>query len=165
MRTLGWMGALVRLFGARGFLLKVRVRAYSPKFWWACRALHAFLLCVRTLFWRGRVPASCRCLQRDKLRRWSWSWKLYGNGPGRGRSSRNKQHLGMMDNPEYASLAVKKLSSYLQSGYVLGKNLVISMESSENPLNQKDVKKIVKEIFWHWLLVLNFVIYGHGKIV
>ncbi len=59
------------------------------------------------------------------------------------------EHLGMMDNPEYASLAVKKLSSYLQSGYVLGKNLVISMESSENPLNQKDVKKIVKEIFWH----------------
>lgn len=59
------------------------------------------------------------------------------------------EHLGMMDNPEYASLAVKKLSSYLQSGYVLGKNLVISMESSEKPLSQNDVKKIVKEIFWH----------------
>jgi len=57
------------------------------------------------------------------------------------------EHLGMMDNPEYASLAVKKLSSYLQSGYVSGKNLIISMESSEKPLCQNDVKKIVKEIF------------------
>ena len=59
------------------------------------------------------------------------------------------EHLGMMDNPEYASLAVKKLSSYLQSGYVPGKNLIISMESSEKPLSQNDVKKIVKEIFLH----------------
>ena len=59
------------------------------------------------------------------------------------------EHLGMMDNPEYASLAVKKLSSYLQSGYVLGRNLVVSMESSEKPLSQNDVKKIVKEIFFH----------------
>lgn len=59
------------------------------------------------------------------------------------------EHLGMMDYPEYASLAVKKLSSYLQSGYVPGKNLIISMESSEKPLCQNDVKKIVKEIFLH----------------
>ena len=59
------------------------------------------------------------------------------------------EHLGMMDNPEYASLAVKKLSSYLQSGYVPGKNLIISMEGSEKPLSQNDVKKIVKEIFLH----------------
>ena len=59
------------------------------------------------------------------------------------------EHLGMMDNPEYASIAVKKLSSYLQCGYVLGKNLIITMESSENPLNQNDVKRIVKEMFLH----------------
>lgn len=59
------------------------------------------------------------------------------------------EHLGMMDNSEYASLAVKKISAYLQSGYVLGKNLIISMESSEKPLCQNDVKKIVKEIFFY----------------
>lgn len=29
------------------------------------------------------------------------------------------------------------------------KNPIISMESSEKPLSQNDVKKIVKEIFFH----------------
>ena len=53
----------------------------------------------------------------------------------------------MMDNPEYASLAVKKLSSYLKSGYVFGKNLIISMESSEKPLNQTEVRLIIQGVF------------------
>ena len=57
------------------------------------------------------------------------------------------EHLGMMDNPEYASLAVKKLSSYLKSGYVFGKNLIISMESSEKPLNQTEVRLIIQGVF------------------
>lgn len=57
------------------------------------------------------------------------------------------EHLGMMDDPEYASLAVKKLSSYLQSGYVLGKNLIISMESSEKPLSQTEVRLITQGLF------------------
>ena len=57
------------------------------------------------------------------------------------------EHLGMMDNPEYASLAVKKISSYLQNGYVFGKNLIISMESSEKPLNQTEVRLIIQGVF------------------
>ena len=57
------------------------------------------------------------------------------------------EHLGMMDNPEYASLAVKKLSSYLQSGYVPGKNLIISIESSEKPLSQTEVRLIIQGVF------------------
>lgn len=57
------------------------------------------------------------------------------------------EHLGMMDNPVYASLAVKKLSSYLQCGYVPGKNLIISMESSEKPLSQTEVRLIIQGVF------------------
>lgn len=57
------------------------------------------------------------------------------------------EHLGMMDNPEYASMAVKKFSSYLKNGFVLGVNLIVSMECSEKPLNQTEVRKIIQGIF------------------
>ena len=57
------------------------------------------------------------------------------------------EHLGMMDNPEYASMAVKKISSYLKNGFVLGVNLIVSMECSDKPLNQTEVRKIIQGIF------------------
>ena len=57
------------------------------------------------------------------------------------------EHLGMMDNPEYASMAVKKISSYLKNGFVLGVNLIVSMECSEKPLNHTEVRKIIQGIF------------------
>ena len=57
------------------------------------------------------------------------------------------EHLGMMDNPEYASMAVKKFSSYLKNGFVLGVNLIVSMECSDKPLNQTEVRKIIQGIF------------------
>ena len=57
------------------------------------------------------------------------------------------EHLGMMDNSEYASTAVKKISFYVKNGFVLGVNLIVSMEDSEKPLNQTEVKKMIQGVF------------------
>lgn len=53
------------------------------------------------------------------------------------------EHLGMMDNPDYVQKAVLKLNEYQNAGYVLGKNLIITMESIESPLNVKTVRQMI----------------------
>lgn len=54
------------------------------------------------------------------------------------------EHFGMMDNPEYAENAVLKIGTYNQHGYVLGKNLLVTMETYHQPLNIKIVKNLIK---------------------
>ena len=55
------------------------------------------------------------------------------------------EHFGMMDNPDYAEQAVGKLSLYAHNGFYLGKNLIITTETSKQPLSTKLVEKITKE--------------------
>ncbi|MBQ0050785.1 MAG: hypothetical protein KBT11_01830 [Treponema sp.] len=57
------------------------------------------------------------------------------------------EHLGMMDSPEYAAAAVKKVNHYLLSGYIPGRNMILSMEGSGSPLSTKIVSKIIEECF------------------
>ncbi len=44
------------------------------------------------------------------------------------------EHFGMMDNPDYAEKNMKKLDLYEKNGYILGKNLIITHETSKSPL-------------------------------
>lgn len=55
------------------------------------------------------------------------------------------EHLGMMDDSEYAQNAAEKISIYNQNGYFLGKNLLITMETQTHPLNQKEIENIIEE--------------------
>ncbi|MBQ9387468.1 MAG: hypothetical protein IJU01_02275 [Lachnospiraceae bacterium] len=57
------------------------------------------------------------------------------------------EFFGMMDNPEYANSAVRKLNTYEKSGYFPGKNLITLFETSMYPLNQKILEAIVDEYF------------------
>lgn len=57
------------------------------------------------------------------------------------------EFFGMMDNPEYANNAVRKINTYEKSGYFPGKNLIILFETSMYPLNQKILEAIVDEYF------------------
>ena len=55
------------------------------------------------------------------------------------------EHFGMMDNSDYAEQTVGKLSLYAQNGFYIGKNLIITTETSKQPLSTKLVEKIIKE--------------------
>lgn len=57
------------------------------------------------------------------------------------------EHLGMIDDEEYLAGAIQKIRSYENSGYFLGKHLIITAESSDTPLNIRLVEKKIKEIY------------------
>ena len=50
-----------------------------------------------------------------------------------------------MDNPDYADLTVKKLKVFNENKIFLGKNLIITMESSATPLNSRQVENLINE--------------------
>lgn len=54
------------------------------------------------------------------------------------------EHFGRMDDPEYAKRVVRKLRTFRRNGFILGKNLLITMESDGLPLDRKDVESLVK---------------------
>lgn len=55
------------------------------------------------------------------------------------------EHFGMLDDSEYATRAVEKIRSYEQSGYSIGKNFIITMETQANPINSKQIEHLVKQ--------------------
>ena len=54
------------------------------------------------------------------------------------------EHFGMMDDPDYAERATEKLGLYAENGFFPGKNLIITMETSENPLSSKLLKSVIQ---------------------
>ena len=54
------------------------------------------------------------------------------------------EHLGMMDNPEYADKALKKIELYERNGIICGKNLIITHETSQRPLDMRIVESKIK---------------------
>lgn len=57
------------------------------------------------------------------------------------------EHLGIMDNDEYAENAVAKINIYQKNGFYLGKNLILSMETKNNPLSSKMVAGLIENYF------------------
>lgn len=55
------------------------------------------------------------------------------------------EHFGMMDKPEYAIAAVKKIAKYRELGYEYGKNLLYSFETGADGLNVNDLNRIILE--------------------
>ena len=53
------------------------------------------------------------------------------------------EHLGMMDETEYLKNALHKISVYEKHGFFPGKNLILSFESSENPLKTEDLEALI----------------------
>ena len=54
------------------------------------------------------------------------------------------EHCGKMDNPEYSGDLVKRLALYAQKNIICGKNLILTMETLEHPLNTRDVEKVIE---------------------
>lgn len=55
------------------------------------------------------------------------------------------EHLGLIEKDEYATNNFEKLMDYEECGLIVGKNLIISMETMERPLEIKAVAGKVKE--------------------
>ncbi len=53
------------------------------------------------------------------------------------------EHFGMMDNSEYAEKAVHKISEYMKNGMFPGRDLIISFETRNFPMNTKDMQGMI----------------------
>ena len=57
------------------------------------------------------------------------------------------EHLGMMDEEEYLNHNLYKIEEYRKNGIYLGKNLILTFESSSCPLNIGSIRKSMRELF------------------
>lgn len=56
------------------------------------------------------------------------------------------EHFGMMDNQGYQQSASKKIANYLAEDLVIGKNLIITSETSKNPIDLSVVEEFVAKL-------------------
>lgn len=54
------------------------------------------------------------------------------------------EHFGKMDNTEYLNKTLYKLESYARHGIVSGKNLIITYESMDHPINMEYVNQLIQ---------------------
>lgn len=55
------------------------------------------------------------------------------------------EHEGMMDNPEYARSAVKKIHSYQANGIYLGESLILTFETEKTILSTKEMEELIQQ--------------------
>lgn len=53
------------------------------------------------------------------------------------------EHCGKMDDPDYSQKLVNRLAIYAQKDIIVGKNLILTMETQKQPLNIKVVEKMI----------------------
>lgn len=54
------------------------------------------------------------------------------------------EHFGRMDDPDYAGGAIRKIAAYQKNGYFPGENLILSWETSDQPINGKLIKELIQ---------------------
>lgn len=54
------------------------------------------------------------------------------------------EHEGMMDKPEYARSAVRKIEQYMKNGIYPGERLILTFETEQSLLNQKILESLVE---------------------
>ena len=54
------------------------------------------------------------------------------------------EHFGMMDTPEYAAAAVRKIKRYEKSGYFIGENMLATWELSDAPLGTAELERMIR---------------------
>ena len=57
------------------------------------------------------------------------------------------EHLGMLDKPGYFKDNMHKLELYRQSGIYVGKNLILTHETEDRPLNMNILRENTRELF------------------
>lgn len=57
------------------------------------------------------------------------------------------EHRGMMDDSDYALHSVKRLKDYSKNNVIIGDNLIITEETSLQPLGTDEIERIIKTYF------------------
>ncbi len=57
------------------------------------------------------------------------------------------EHLGLLDDETYRKSNIAKIDEYRAGGIYLGKNLLITYETEDSPLDIRGIKRMLKEIF------------------
>ena len=55
------------------------------------------------------------------------------------------EHFGMMDDKDYCEKTIKKIEGFQKNGIFPGKNLIMTYETREHPLNIKVVENLIEE--------------------
>lgn len=56
------------------------------------------------------------------------------------------EHFGMMDDEEYVQRFVRKMRLYSQNGYCIGKNLIATYETQEEPLGLEEINRLIESL-------------------
>ncbi len=56
------------------------------------------------------------------------------------------EHFGMMDDPGYVEANIAKLYAYLENGYVMGKNFILTTETRLHPFDPNDMDIIIDQL-------------------
>ncbi len=56
------------------------------------------------------------------------------------------EHFGMMDDAEYCKKAISKIEEYERNGIYIGKNLIVTFETSKQTLNTMVLEKMVQDV-------------------
>jgi hypothetical protein len=105
-----------------------------------------------------RVRSKSEKILADRFYRmnipYRYEYPLYLNGNGtfhpdfmllnkRTRKEYYWEHCGMMDNPNYCSDMVSRMGIYAKNGIIQGKQLIVTYETLETPLNQKMIDEYI----------------------
>lgn len=94
------------------------------------------------------------CLCREKLSfQYEMTWKFNGYSvePDFTVLSRKSsqliiwEHLGLLSSPDYVQRTQWKLRLYLNAGFILGDNLILSTDTEENGIDTSEIRRIITE--------------------
>ena len=57
------------------------------------------------------------------------------------------EHFGLLDDSGYRRENLQKIGEYIQNGIILGKNLIFTFEAQGSPLNLKNIRRMLSELF------------------
>ena len=57
------------------------------------------------------------------------------------------EHFGRLDDPDYVAHMAYKLKIYLNAGFIPGKNLIITLETLQDPLDSSTIKTLIEKNF------------------
>lgn len=55
------------------------------------------------------------------------------------------EHLGMLDDADYVTRNCRKLEAYLNNGYFLGRELIVTWETAEIPFNREKAAQVIQK--------------------
>ena len=58
---------------------------------------------------------------------------------------RYHEHFGKMDDPQYARKALEKIRLYENNGIFIGEQLILTFESSEQPLDNREFELLIEK--------------------